>query len=249
MPNELQPPNPPLTDGVITLRPFRADDAPAITASCQDPEIERWVPIIPAPYSEADARRFILMTLQAWHDGSSCEFAIADAATDTFMGSIGVHLGPNPRRHAIGYLVAPEFRGRGVATRALKLATRWAFANLEIQRLALWTLPGNTASQAVAEKAGFRYESVARNWEAGRDDQPLDSVVFAMTPEDLADAVAADGTGAGTDVAHADVALLADAGAAPRRRPARAPSPRNPGGAVRGDRGRSPISRPARCAA
>ena len=35
MPEKLSPPNPPLSDGVIALRPFRAGDAPAITAACQ----------------------------------------------------------------------------------------------------------------------------------------------------------------------------------------------------------------------
>ena len=130
MPDALSSPDPPLSDGVVTLRPLRADDAPAIAAACQDPEIQRWIPIIPVPYTEADARRFILMTLQAWHDGSSYEFAIADATTDDYIGSIGLHLGPNPRRHAVGYLVAPEARGRGVAVRALRLITRWGFADL-----------------------------------------------------------------------------------------------------------------------
>jgi GNAT superfamily N-acetyltransferase len=118
MRDKLTPPNPPLSDGVITLRPFRADDAAAITAACQDPAIQRWVPIIPNPYTEVDARGFILMTLQAWHDGSGYEFAMADATTDRYVGSIGLHLGANERRHAIGYLVAPEARGRGYATRA-----------------------------------------------------------------------------------------------------------------------------------
>jgi RimJ/RimL family protein N-acetyltransferase/nitrite reductase/ring-hydroxylating ferredoxin subunit len=190
MPNALTPPDPPLSDGFVTLRPLRADDAPAIAAACQDAEIQRWIPIIPVPYTEADARRFILMTLQAWHDGSSCEFAIADATTDDYIGSIGIHLGPNPRRHAVGYLVAPEARGRGMAVRALQLITRWGFAELRIERLALWTLPGNVASQKVAEKAGFRFEALTRNWEADRDDRPLDAVMFSMTPDDLADAEA-----------------------------------------------------------
>jgi RimJ/RimL family protein N-acetyltransferase/nitrite reductase/ring-hydroxylating ferredoxin subunit len=190
MPNVLSPPDPPLSDGFVTLRPLRADDAPAIAAACQDPEIQRWIPIIPVPYTEADARRFILMTLQAWHDGSSCEFAIADATTDDYIGSIGIHLGPNPRRHAVGYLLAPEARGRGMAVRALQLITRWGFAELGIERLALWTLPGNVASQKVAEKAGFRFEALTRNWETDRDDRPIDAVMFSMTPDDLADAEA-----------------------------------------------------------
>jgi RimJ/RimL family protein N-acetyltransferase/nitrite reductase/ring-hydroxylating ferredoxin subunit len=187
MAEKLSPPNPPLGDDVIRLRPFRAEDAPDVTAACQDPEIQRWIPIIPVPYTETHARGYILMTLQAWNDGTGYEFAIADAATDRFLGSIGLHLGSNPRSHAIGYLVAPEARGRGIATRALRLVTRWAFERLAIQRLALWTLPGNVASQAVAEKAGFRYEGLARNWHSDREERPMDAVMFSMTPEDLAE--------------------------------------------------------------
>jgi len=201
MSDKLTPPNPPLSDGVVTLRPFRAEDAPAVMAACQDPEIQRWIPVIPVPYAEADARRFILMTLQAWHDGSGYEFAIADAATDRYIGSIGLHLGPNPRRHAIGYLVAPEARGRGVAVRALRLVTRWGFEQVKIERLALWTLPGNVRSQVVAEKAGFRFEGIAHNWESDRDDRPVDAVMYSMTPDDLADAVAAEAVPADGPVA------------------------------------------------
>jgi RimJ/RimL family protein N-acetyltransferase/nitrite reductase/ring-hydroxylating ferredoxin subunit len=195
MPGTPTPPNPPLSDGVITLRPFRAEDASAIAAACQDPEIQRWIPMIPVPYAEADARGFILMTLQAWHDGTGYEFAIADAATDRYIGSIGIHIGPNARRHAVGYLVAPEARGRGVAVRALRLVTRWGFEELGIERLALWTLPGNVRSQVVAEMAGFRFEGLAHNWEADREDRPIDAVMYSMTPEDLADAGAAEAAG------------------------------------------------------
>ncbi len=200
------PPNPPLSDGVVVLRPLRAEDASAITAACQDPEIQRWIPLIPVPYAEADARRFILMTLQAWHDGTGFEFAIVDAATDLYVGSIGLHAGRNPRRYAVGYLVAPEARRHGYAVRALRLITRWGFDRLAIERLALWTLPGNSASQAVAEKAGFRFEGLARNWEADREERPIDAVMFSMTPDELAEAVAAEAAEPVADAADPVVA-------------------------------------------
>ncbi len=188
MPDRVEPPNPPLRDGPIAVRPFRPDDVDAVVAACQDPEIQRWIPLIPIPYTDADARRYVMMTLQAWHDGTSAEFAIVDATTDLLLGSIGLHLGPNPRRYAIGYWVAPAARRRGVAVRAVRLVSRWGFERLHMQRLSLWTLPGNVASQAVAEAAGFRFEGLARNWETDRDDQPIDAVVFGLTPEDLAEA-------------------------------------------------------------
>jgi len=188
MAEKLRPPSPPPSDGVVSLRPFRAEDAPAVTEACQDPEVSRWTPRVPFPYTETDARRFILLSLQAWTDGSSYEFAIVDAATDRYVGSVGIQLGANPRRHAIGYMVAPWARDRGIATRGVKLAVRWAFENLDVERLALWTLPGNVASQRVAEKVGFRWEGLVRNWDSGRDGHPVDVIMFAMTPEDFEEA-------------------------------------------------------------
>lgn len=180
------PPDPPPTDGVVAMRQLRAEDAPAVAATCQDPEVTRWMPTIPVPYGEKDARAAILTALKGWHEATGYEFAIAEAATGVYLGSVAVFAGANPRRWAIGYLVAPEARGRGVATRAVKLASRWAFATFEIERLALSTLPGNLASQRVAEKAGFHYEGVMRNWDVGRDGAPTDVAMFSLTPEDLA---------------------------------------------------------------
>jgi RimJ/RimL family protein N-acetyltransferase len=67
---------------------------------------------------------------------------------------------PNPYTRAdaeswidtIGYWVAAAARGRGVATRALRLVCEWR----QERPLRLVTHPRNVASQRVAEKAGFR---------------------------------------------------------------------------------------------
>ena len=48
-----------LSDGTVTLRPWRADDAPAVHAACQDPEIQHWIPLIPRPYELEHARAFV----------------------------------------------------------------------------------------------------------------------------------------------------------------------------------------------
>ena len=45
------------TDGLL-LRPWRMDDAPALAVACEDPEIARWLPMIPSPYTEETAREF-----------------------------------------------------------------------------------------------------------------------------------------------------------------------------------------------
>ena len=105
---------------------------------------------------------------------------------------------------------------------------RWAFESLAVERLALWTLPGNVASQRVAEKAGFRWEGIVRNWDSGRDGQPMDVVMFSMTPDDLADAIeaAAEETEDGDRVGPATTVGVASGAAADAAKHRIAPFPR-----------------------
>ncbi|WP_449342331.1 GNAT family N-acetyltransferase, partial [Streptomyces aurantiogriseus] len=72
----------------------------------------------------------------------------------------------------IGYWVLPEARGHQVATRALLLATRWAYAEVGLHRLELGHALGHEASCRIAERCGFLYEGTLRGamWEAGRRD-------------------------------------------------------------------------------
>ena len=79
---------------------------------------------------------------------------------------------------------APAARGRGVATRAVRLIARWAFAELRLARLELTCAPDNDAAQRVAERCGFTREGVLRShmpFKGGR----RDTVVFGLLPGEL----------------------------------------------------------------
>jgi len=72
------------------------------------------------------------------------------------MGNIYVIVAPYMLgRAALGYWVAEWGRGRGLATRALVIASKWAIEFLDPPELFLETLEGNVASERVAEKAGY----------------------------------------------------------------------------------------------
>ena len=65
-----------------------------------------------------------------------------------------------------------EARRRGVALAAARLVVRWAFEEVGVERLEILTYPGNAASQALAEKLGFRREGLLRGFlavEPGKD--------------------------------------------------------------------------------
>ena len=49
---------PTLTDGVVTIRAHRPDDAPAVLEQCLDPVSRQWT-TVPLDYTRADADRFV----------------------------------------------------------------------------------------------------------------------------------------------------------------------------------------------
>jgi RimJ/RimL family protein N-acetyltransferase len=172
-----------LKSGRVGLRAWRESDVEAVAAACSDPDIARWLPLVPVPYTEADARTYIQGCLDS--DEHRKPFAIADTETDDLLGSIDMHVNRWHTGH-IGYWVVPAARGRGVCTTALSVLARWSFEELRLGRLELMTDPANIASQRVAEKAGFVREAVLRSVLEYRDGSRADAVMFSLLPDELA---------------------------------------------------------------
>lgn len=175
-------PDPPLAEGNVVLRRMEADDIGWITVACGDRELSRYVPGIPYPYSEADARAFAEHTARRWAEGTGAAFVIAQAPGGQGLGMIELHgVGGDPGLAEVGYWLRREARGRGVATTAVRLVAGWAFRELGIGRLNLQTAPENLASQRVAERAGFTREGLLRAWLPTADGR-RDSVMFSLLP-------------------------------------------------------------------
>ena len=60
-----------LHDGPILPRAWREDDAAAVYLACQDPAMQRWLPDLPRPYTEDDARAFGGAALTSQHVGQA----------------------------------------------------------------------------------------------------------------------------------------------------------------------------------
>ena len=168
-------------EGVV-LRRWRLEDVPAIAAACSDPEIVRWLQLVPQPYTEDHARAYVHDCLGS--PGDRAPFAIADPETDEAIGSIDMHVNRMRTGH-VGYWLAPEARGRGLTAAALVALSRWGFEHLGLGRVELVADPENRASQRVAEKAGFTREAVLRSILVNRDGSRRDGVMFSLLPADL----------------------------------------------------------------
>jgi RimJ/RimL family protein N-acetyltransferase len=182
----VDPPDPPLQDEVVALRPWRDRDVAAKCRLFSDPETLRFSWAETDAYTEADAWATRAAHRRAWEEGTSAEFACTEPADDDpIIGGASVYdIEGAFARASVGYWVAAHARGRGVATHAVRLLARWAFDDLGIARLQLTCGPDNAASQRVAAKAGFTREALLRAslpFKGGR----RDTVVFSLLPEDL----------------------------------------------------------------
>jgi RimJ/RimL family protein N-acetyltransferase len=170
---------PHLADGVIVLRPWAVDDAPALMAACREPEISHWC-TMPSPYSYGHAMAWIGDTGEAWSKGRDAHFAIDDAATGEVVGAIDlVGVNPSEAHGRLRYWVRAARRRKGVARRALSLLAAWAIDELALERLEVCEAVGNVGAQRVAEAAGFRPEALYRSYRR-LGDHRTDYLLYAL---------------------------------------------------------------------
>jgi ribosomal-protein-alanine N-acetyltransferase len=147
------PTAPQLSDGVVTLRALRPDDVDAMVVMGRDPEAVRHTSV-PQPYERHHAEQWVAQpdpegrTLGCW----AIEAVDGDAAR--LAGTIDLRNGPP----SIGFLLAPWARGRGLMSRAVRLATRWAFDEAGLPIVHWRALAGNIASWRVAHACGFAFD-------------------------------------------------------------------------------------------
>jgi RimJ/RimL family protein N-acetyltransferase len=146
----------------ITLVPFGPQHLEALEPMLEDLEVRRHT-FVPDPPQPGFARRWLDRYEQGRRDGTRVGFAVVDAEGTLLGLALAPRIEAEARTVELGYLVAPEARGRGVATEALRLLTDWAFRELAAERIELRIAAENTASQRVAERCGYVREGVLRS--------------------------------------------------------------------------------------
>lgn len=175
-----------LSDDVVVLRPWRTDDAGFMLEAGRDPAIERYNG--PTPDSLADAVAVIDRIGRSWRsfelhgDPGGAAFAIVDGASGEPVGMCGIDHWSDTGVAQFGYWLAAGARGRGLATRAVRLMTSWLF-QVGATRVFVTIRTDNAASAAVARRAGFGHEG-ARRSPAIEGAEPGDVDVYAVLPDE-----------------------------------------------------------------
>ena len=172
---------PTLTGPRVVLRPWRVDDVAAVTAACQDPEIQRWTQV-PVPYEREHAQGFVGPIAESTLADGGALFAVEERGSGALAGSIGL-FPPQDGVGEIGYWTVAGHRGRGYTAEAVRVLSDWAFAERGLHRVELHVDPANTGSRRVAERAGFLAEGVVRQRFRHRG-RPADVVLYSLLRTD-----------------------------------------------------------------
>jgi len=172
----------PFSTARLRLRAFDPSDAAALAAYRSVPAVARYQSW-DAPYSAAAAQRLIaeMAGMTGPVPGEWLQIAVEHAGA--LAGDVAVGLGADGRTATIGYTLAPEAQGRGLASEAVGAVVARLFGHLGVHRVEASLDPRNLASARLAESSGFELEgvAVAALWTDG--DGWTDDARYGMTRE------------------------------------------------------------------
>jgi RimJ/RimL family protein N-acetyltransferase len=164
-----------LSDGVVELRLAKEWDIPDVLIAHQDdPTLYRRLGLVRPPSGAELGRRSEAEPGERAAGRTLC-LTVVEPGDDTCRGQIDVHhLDWDQGCAELGIWLAPQFRGRGLAPQALRLAAAWLFEGCGLRRLTVRTEPDNRPMIGAARAAGFREEEPRQG-----------SACLSLTPGDL----------------------------------------------------------------
>jgi RimJ/RimL family protein N-acetyltransferase len=178
--------------GPLLLRPFRPGDLLALRAAIDEslPDVQRWLPWgreEPSTLDHLAAR--LDRYARDFADGTAWRYAVVDDADGRLLGSGTLFPYPGPGALEVGYWIRAGATGKGLATRASAALVRHAFREHRIERMELWTRPGNEPSMAVARRLGFGWRERRQTSRAGAPPEwyeifGLPALAALLVPED-----------------------------------------------------------------
>lgn len=144
---------------------------PAIAANMTDG--------FPHPYTSAAAEKFIEMAMS-----HSPVRLFAIEVDGEAVGGIGIHPQTDIMRMnaELGYWLSAAYRGKGIATYAVKEMVKYSFDTFEFDRIFARPFPQNIASRKVLEKAGFVLEARIKN-AIIKNNIRMDELIYAIRKE------------------------------------------------------------------
>ncbi|WP_281239465.1 GNAT family N-acetyltransferase [Flavobacterium praedii] len=164
----------------LLLRQVNSNDAEAILSLRSNDEVMKY---IPRPYLKniIEAKDLIAMFDDKIENGIGINWGIAFVnQPEKILGIIGHYrIKPEHYRAEVGYMLFPEYKGRGIVSEALKKVVEYGFKEMKLHSIEAILDPGNIGSEKVLLKNGFIKEAhlIENEYYEGRF---LDTMIYSI---------------------------------------------------------------------
>lgn len=162
----------------LILRRVLPSDVKEMFELRSNPETMKYIPRpLVTNYDEALAH--IKMMEDKIETNEGINWAITLKGDDKMLGVIGHYrIKPEHYRAEVGYMILPEYHGKGITTEAVQCVVDYGFNTMQLHSIEGVIDPENGASEKVLQKCGFVKEAHFKENEF-YDGKFIDAVVYS----------------------------------------------------------------------
>jgi len=176
----MKPPEHIETERLMLRLPSVADAQAIFNSYARNAEVVRYVTWQPHKNIQ-ETERFLTGCIADWEQNTRFPYTIIIKESGAVAGMIEIRI--NGFKADVGYVLSPQYWGRGMATEALSSLVEWASIQSSIYRIWAVCDVDNLASSHVLEKVGMQREGLLRRYtmHPNFSDEPRDCYCYAIT--------------------------------------------------------------------
>jgi [ribosomal protein S5]-alanine N-acetyltransferase len=162
----------------LILRRVLPSDVKEMFELRSNPETMKYIPR-PLLTNHEEALAHIQMMEDKIETNEGINWAITLKGDDKMLGVIGHYrIKPEHYRAEVGYMILPEYHGKGITTEAVQCVVDYGFNTMQLHSIEGIIDPENGASEKVLQKCGFVKEAHFKENEYF-DGKFIDAVVYS----------------------------------------------------------------------
>ena len=146
--------------------------------------LSEWLPWVDSTQSVDDTKAFLDMV--EGHHAAKKGVHCCVVFQEQLVGLIGLRFNAETYVTNLGYWLSADASGRGLMTRAVQTLCRYAFDELNVERIEIRAATDNSRSWEIPERLGFTREGVLRRCEKIAD-RYLDHYMYSLIRTDKVD--------------------------------------------------------------
>lgn len=163
----------------LLLRRIDVNDADAVLELRGNPETMKYIPR-PLAKNREDALEHIAMIEAKIESNEGINWGITLKNNPKLIGIIGHYrIRPQDYRSEIGYMLLPDFHGKGIISEAIKAVVNYGFKEMKLHSIEAILDPDNLGSEKVLQKNGFVKEAHLKENEY-YEGRFLDTVIYSL---------------------------------------------------------------------